>query len=123
MPSVYRVLDLLVLPTYREGFPTVLLEAAAMGVPVVASRIPGCVDAVQDGATGTLVRVRDAEDLTAAVRGYLRDSNLRVRHGQQSRERVLRNFSPEIMRDARSQVYERLLRVAAAVQLPGGQRP
>jgi glycosyltransferase involved in cell wall biosynthesis len=110
MPSIYRVLDLLVLPTYREGFGVALLEAAAMSVPVVASRIPGCVDAVQDGVTGTLVPARDADALAMAVRTYLRDSDLRVRHGRQGRERVLRDFNPKVMRDALCQEYERLLR-------------
>ena len=68
MPSIYRTLDLLVLPTYREGFGAALLEAAAMEVPVIATRIPGCVDAVRDGKTGLLVPARDAEALTAAIR-------------------------------------------------------
>jgi len=68
MPSIYRTLDLLVLPTYREGFGTSLLEAAAMGLPVIATRIPGCVDAVREGETGLLVPARDAGALTAAIR-------------------------------------------------------
>jgi glycosyltransferase involved in cell wall biosynthesis len=109
MPSVYRALDLLVLPTYREGFPVAPLEAAAMEVPVIATRIPGCVDAVRDGETGLLVPVRDAEALTAAIRMYLGDPTLRRQHGGNGRDRVLREFDPETMRDALFQEYLRLL--------------
>jgi glycosyltransferase involved in cell wall biosynthesis len=109
MPSIYRILDLLVLPTYREGFPASLLEAAAMELPVIATRIPGCVDAVRDGETGLLVPVRDVEALTAAVRIYLADPTLRRKHGATGRHRVLRDFHPETIREALFQEYLRLL--------------
>ena len=109
MPSIYRTLDLLVLPTYREGFGTALLEAAAMELPVIATRIPGCVDAVRDGETGLLVPVRDAEALTAAIRIYLGDRKLRRQHGANGRHRALRDFDPEKMREGLFQEYLRLL--------------
>jgi len=109
MPSFYARVDVLVLPTYREGFPNVLLEAAAMEVPVVATRIPGCVDAVEDGVTGTLVPVHDAEALADAVECYLRDPQLRCRHGRAGRQRVLRNFRPEVVWEAMYREYVRLL--------------
>jgi glycosyltransferase involved in cell wall biosynthesis len=109
VPSIYHILDLLVLPTYREGLGTVLLEAAAMEVPVVATRIPGCLDAVLAGETGTLVPPHDAEALTSSVRTYLRDPDLRRRHGAGGRQRVLRDFDPEAVREALFQEYVRLL--------------
>lgn len=109
MPSIYRTLDLLVLPSYREGFNTALLEAAAMGLPVVATRIPGCVDAVQDGETGLLVPARDAQALKAAIAAYLGDPELRRRHGASGRRRVRRDFEPGRLRDALFQEYVRLL--------------
>jgi len=109
MPSLYRALDLLVLPTYREGFGVALLEAAVMEVPVVATRIPGCVDAVRDGETGLLVPVRDAAALTAAIRTYLADATLRGRHGAAGRRRAVRDFNPDVMREALFREYLRLL--------------
>jgi glycosyltransferase involved in cell wall biosynthesis len=109
MPSVYRTLDLLVLPSYREGFNTALLEAAAMGLPVVATRIPGCVDAVRDGETGLLVPVRDAQALTAAIATYLGDPELRRRHGASGRRRARHDFEPGRLREALFQEYVRLL--------------
>ncbi|MGE5674173.1 MAG: glycosyltransferase family 4 protein [Mycobacterium leprae] len=89
---LYSAMDIVVLPTYREGFPNVPLEAAAMRLPVVATRIPGCTDAVLDGVTGLLVSPRDAAELAAAIRGYVVDEELRRRHGSAGRERVLLDF-------------------------------
>lgn len=94
-PRLYAAMDLVVLPTYREGFPNVPLEAAAMGLPVVATRVPGCVDAVEEGLTGTLVEPRESGALAAAIETYLRDPALRKRHGESGRRRVLGEFRPE----------------------------
>lgn len=104
-PPLYAVMDLLALPTHREGFGTVLLEAAAMKLPVVATRIPGCVDAVQDGITGTLVPPQNSAALAESVRRYLHDAHLRASHGAAARERALRDFSPETLWRAVHQEY------------------
>ena len=84
-----------VLPTWREGFGTVLLEAAAMAVPAVASRVTGCIDAVVDGVTGTLVAPRSAPALVEALGRYLDDPDLRAAHGRAARRRALAEFAPE----------------------------
>ena len=110
MPPYYAAMDVCVLPSYREGLPTVPLEAAAMCVPVVATRIPGCVDAVADGETGTLVGVHDAAALAAAVARYLADPHLRRRHGEAGRQRVLRDFRPEAIWEATYRQYIHSLR-------------
>lgn len=108
--EIYPIFDILVLPTYREGFPNVILEAAAMELPVVATHIPGCVDAVQDGVTGMLVPPRNIEVLASAIRKYLDDPDLRRRHGLAGRERVLRDFRQEAIWEAMYQEYCRLLK-------------
>ena len=107
--SWYELFDLVVLPTYREGFPNVPLEAAAMELPVVATRIPGCIDAVEDGVTGTLVPPREVEPLADAIRRYLDNSELRAKHGKAGRARVLREFQQEAIWEAIYQEYCRLL--------------
>jgi glycosyltransferase involved in cell wall biosynthesis len=96
----YAAMDVFVLPTYREGFPVSLLEAAAVELPVVATRVPGCVDAIVDGVTGTLVPAYDAESLANAIRDYFDQPDLRIRHGRAARERVLRDFRPEPILEA-----------------------
>ncbi|HXG09745.1 MAG TPA: glycosyltransferase family 4 protein [Gemmataceae bacterium] len=106
----YAAMDLVVLPTYREGLPLVPLEAAAMSLPVVATRVPGCVDAVVDGVTGTLVPPRESAALAEAITAYVRDPELRRRHGRAGRERVLRDFRPEAVWEALYEEYVRLLR-------------
>ena len=110
VPRFYRAMDVLTLPTYREGFNTVLLEAAAMELPVVASRVPGCVDGVIEGETGILVPSHDATALADALRDYLGDPEMRRMHGAAGRVRVLRDFRPEDMSEAIYQEYLRLLK-------------
>ncbi len=94
-PPLYSAMDILVLPTHREGFPLVLLEAAAMALPIVATRVTGCLDAVQDNITGILVPAADAVALAVGLNRYVCDPVLRRRHGEAAREWVLREFRPE----------------------------
>jgi glycosyltransferase involved in cell wall biosynthesis len=108
-PPFYAAMDLLTLPTYREGFPNTPLEAAAMQLPVVATQIPGCVEAVQAGRTGTLVPARDAVALTQAIRQYLQQPELGRQQGQAGRDRVLQHFSQTALWQALHQEYLRLL--------------
>ena len=108
-PPLYRAIDILVLPTHREGFPIVLLEAAAMALPIVATRVTGCLDAVQDGITGTLVPAYDPEALAVGLHRYVRDPELRRQHGTAARAWMLRDFSSKAMRDAIYREYVRLL--------------
>jgi glycosyltransferase involved in cell wall biosynthesis len=110
MPVYYRIMDLVILPTYREGFPNVPLEAAAMELPVLATRVTGCVDAVVDGVTGTLAPVRDSGALANAIRVYINDGAKRRAHGTAGRRRVISDFRPEMLWQAQYQEYVRLLR-------------
>lgn len=110
VPALYAAMDVLALPTHREGFPNTVLEGSAMALPVVATQVMGCVDAVEEGVTGTLVPVAAPDALAAAIDRYLGDAGLRARHGAAGRERVLRNYRPELIWEAVYQEYLRLLR-------------
>lgn len=127
-PRLFASMDVLVLPTYREGLPIVLLEAAAMTLPIVSTRVPGCVDVIEDGVTGTLVPPYDARALAAAIRAYVDSPAMRRRHGQQARQRVLRDFEQERIWRALFQEYLRCLQtkdlappiMESASRLPSG---
>ncbi len=108
-PSVYAAMDVFTLPSYHEGLGYVLIEAAAMNLPVVGTRIPGIVDAMRGGISGLLVEPGDAMGLASAIAKYLGDPELRRVHGQAGREYVLHNFVPENVWESLYGEYEELL--------------
>jgi glycosyltransferase involved in cell wall biosynthesis len=116
---LYAMMDLFVMPSYREGFGVSNVEAAALSVPVVATRIPGCVDSVADGTTGTLVPPRNAEALTEAIVRYLDDPGLRRLHGEAGRRRVLAEFVPPRIWSELAGLYRSVLHPA---QVPDADR-
>lgn len=109
MPGVYRAANVVVLPSYREGLPKVVIEASACGRPVVTTDAPGCRDAVVDGETGYLVPVRDAQALAARIRTLLESRDLRQRMGEAGRRLVVERFSTERVVEATLKVYDELL--------------
>ncbi|NOQ83418.1 MAG: glycosyltransferase [Myxococcales bacterium] len=86
------LLDLFILPSYREGLPRSVLEAMAMELPVVATNIRGCREAIMDEVTGLLVPARNARALSEAARRILVDPDLALRMGKAGRERVVTTF-------------------------------
>jgi glycosyltransferase involved in cell wall biosynthesis len=80
-----------------------------MSLPVVATRVTGCVDAVVEDVTGALVPARDPAALENAIRVYLNDPALRKTRGKAGRQRVMTDFRPELIWDAQYWVYVRLL--------------
>jgi glycosyltransferase involved in cell wall biosynthesis len=86
-----------VLPSYREGLPKSLLEAAACGRPLVATDVSGCREVVRDGATGLLVPPRDARALADALERLATDRDLRHRLGAAARDLVAREMSEKVV--------------------------
>jgi glycosyltransferase involved in cell wall biosynthesis len=103
------IADILLLPSYREGFGTVVIEAAAMGVPTIGSDIYGLSDAIVDGSTGLLVPVRNADRLAAAINSLLGDDAMRLEMGLNARRRVDNEFSAVRVSELLVDEYVRLL--------------
>jgi glycosyltransferase involved in cell wall biosynthesis len=90
--------DCIVLPSYREGTPRTLLEAAAMGKPLIATDVPGCREVVEHGHNGFLCRVRDADNLASALMKFVELSpSGRARMGQAGRAKVEREFDEQLV--------------------------
>jgi len=97
--------DVLCLPSYREGFGQVILEASAAGIPSVASRIYGITDAVIDETTGLLHRAGDVEAIVSAMRRLTTDGALRARMGAAAHARAASEFSQERLTGALRELY------------------
>ena len=102
---LYALMDVLCMPSHREGCPNVALEAAAMELPVVAFRVPGVVDAVESGTTGELVDPLSAEQIAAAISKYFRQPSLRQQHGRAGRRRIHEFFAREKVWTALTKFY------------------
>lgn len=108
MAQVYRECHIVCLPSYREGFPKVLLEAAACGRPLVSTTVEGCREAVVDGESGYSVPVRDAPALADALAPLIADAALRARMGARARAIVTGEFSLAAVIDRTLAVYAEL---------------
>jgi glycosyltransferase involved in cell wall biosynthesis len=108
MHEVVPQCDLVVLPSYREGTPRVLLEAAACGVPAVATDVPGCREAVRHDVTGLLVPPRDARALAEAICALLADPVRCQTMGQAARRFVEQEFDDQVVADRYVALYESL---------------
>ena len=95
----------LCLPSYREGFPTVIIEAAATGIPATGSRIYGITDAIIEGETGLLHTPADANDLAEKMEMLMKDPELRERLGTRARQRAVDEFSQQRLTQALLDYY------------------
>lgn len=110
VPAVLAASDIFALPTrYREGVPRALVEAGAMGLPLLATDTPGCRDVVVDGVNGAMVPQRDPAALADAVMSLAADPERRRRFGAAARRHVCDNFELSGVADASAALYRRLL--------------
>jgi glycosyltransferase involved in cell wall biosynthesis len=107
--DLYAAFDIYVLASHREGFPRSAMEAAAMGLPIVATDIRGCRQVVEDGATGFLVPQRDAPALTDSLARLAGDPGLRATMGQRAVDKARREFDQRRVIATTLAVYEDLL--------------
>jgi glycosyltransferase involved in cell wall biosynthesis len=107
--ELYAAFDVFVLASHREGFPRSAMEAAAMGLPIVATDIRGCRQVVDDGRTGLLVAARDPAALAAAIGTLVADGDLRARMGAAARRKAVAEFDDRRVIAITLATYERLL--------------
>ncbi len=112
--AVYAALDLYVLASHREGFPRSAMEAAAMGLPVVATDIRGCRQVVDHDRTGLLVPVRDAHALAAGMARVATDESMRAAMAVAARAKAKIDFDQQRVIDRTIATYERLLATTGA---------
>jgi glycosyltransferase involved in cell wall biosynthesis len=122
MPAVYAEADVVCLPSYREGMPKSLLEAAACGLPAVTTDVPGCRDVVVEGETGFIVPHGDAAALAAALRKLIGDASLRQRLGGNARRHFLEHFQLSRVIGETLRIYDQLLDRADATRAGDGRQ-
>jgi glycosyltransferase involved in cell wall biosynthesis len=115
--SVWAQAHVAVLPSRREGLPKSLLEAAACGRPLIATNVPGCREIARDGVNALLVPMDDAEALARAIETLMKNSDLRLRLGQASRQIVATEYSGTRIGSEIVALYSRLLDAALSSKL------
>ncbi len=95
--NYYSVMDAFILPSYREGFPTVALEASAMELPMIVSRSTGCIDSIIENETGVYCDIRP-ESIAGAIEGFF-DKEKAHRYGEAGRRFVLEHFEHTIVKE------------------------
>lgn len=97
--SIYfKLMDIFILATYREGFPTVSLEASSMQLPVVITKATGCEEAIKENITGTFIE-NSSESIEEAILRYYNDRELVRYHGEEGRKFVLNDFEQQLIWD------------------------
>lgn len=107
VPALLNSADIFVLPSIDEGFPFVVLEAMATGLPVIATIVGGVPEMIQDGEEGILVESRNPEALAEAITKLSKSKDLRMVMGKKARKKIEENFSAIKMTDHTLEVYKR----------------
>ena len=107
IPNIFAQSNIVVLPSYREGLPKVLLEAASCGRAIVTTDVPGCREVVRNNENGLLVPPHDSAALSEAIRKLIHDPSLRAKMGARSRAIVEAEFAGHIVVKKTLDIYER----------------
>jgi glycosyltransferase involved in cell wall biosynthesis len=108
-PEILSILDILVLPSLNEAVGMILIEAQAVGVPIVASNVGGIPEVIRDGQTGILVPPGDPHSLARAINQLLADKQKRLNMSEAARAWIKDKFKPQDMADAVSSLYQELV--------------
>jgi len=108
MHEVYNNMDLVVQSSYTEGMPNVILESLLMEVPVVATRVGGTGEIVEDGVTGILIDAHSREQLTDGILGFMSDPEFHMRLAREGRQYVTEHFDHKARICRISEIYDDL---------------
>lgn len=109
MPQILSKAHIIALPSYREGVPKGLLEAAACGKPIVATDVVGCREIVKHLENGFLVQVKDVKSLSKALEVMIKDSGLRQKMGAKGRRLVEKYFSEQVVVEKTMELYRQMI--------------
>ena len=107
--EIYGASDIYVIPSYREGFGTAIMEASAMELPLIATDIPGLKDGLVHGKTGLYVQKKDVSSLVRAMEYFLKEPQKIQVMGKESRKRVIKDFDYRVIAKAQLEEYRRHL--------------
>jgi glycosyltransferase involved in cell wall biosynthesis len=111
MVAIYQDADIVLLPSYREGMPKTLIEACAMGKPIITTDAIGCKECVDEGVNGLKVAVKSSEGLAAAIVKLVENDSLREEMGKQSRLKAIKEFDQKGVVAKHLDLYALLLNV------------
>lgn len=109
VPKLLQDVDVMVLPSYREGFSKVLIEASAAGLPIVTTNVPGCRDAIIENKTGILVEPRNSKKLAGAIAALINDKALRKNMGLHARLIAEKNYDVHEVVNKHIDIYRTLI--------------
>ncbi len=110
MADIYKKMDMVVLPSWREGLSKSLLEAASMSLPIITTDVPGCNDIVKHEYSGLLVQSRNKEELKIAIKKYLENPKLAINHGKIARKTITKRFTIKKINSQIIEIYHAFLK-------------
>ena len=106
MREIYKTMDIVILPSWREGLSKSLLESAAMSLPIITTDVPGCRDIISNEYSGLLVPVKNQKKLKIAIERYLNNEDLAIKFGINARETVCKEFAVQKINNKIVKIYE-----------------
>ena len=105
----FRKTSIVCLPSYREGLPKCLLEASALGLPIVTTNVAGCRDAIINKKTGLLAKVKNVNSLVSKLSFLIKNKNIRSKYGKNGRDFAIKNFDLDIVIKKNLDIYSNLI--------------
>lgn len=103
--NFYSLMNVFILPSYREGFPTVVLEASSMELPIITTKNTGCIDSIIENKTGIFIEMTN-ESIVNGILYYVNNPEKRILHGRNGREFVINNFNQKIIWHKLKTIYQ-----------------